>query len=144
MRNILHTILVSLQVLCLIYILTTGPLLPSSFMLLILFSASLLFGLWAIVEMKFRFNVLPELRKGSEFVVTGPYSLVRHPMYTSVILSTLCLVVDHFTLARIITWMLLFAVLIMKSQIEDKILSECFEGFSEYRGKTSRLIPYIF
>lgn len=144
MRNVLHIVLVSLQVFCLIYILATGPLLPTGFLLLILFSASLLFGLWAILEMKFRFNIFPELRQDSKFVVSGPYSLVRHPMYTSVLISSLCLVIDDLSSSRFTIWFVLFVVLFIKSYIEDKILSSRFECFAEYRERTSRLIPYIF
>ena len=144
MRNTLHIILVSFQVICLIYILATGPLLPTGYLLLFAFLASLLFGLWAIMEMKFRFNVFPDLRKGSELVISGPYSLVRHPMYTSVLISSLCLVINNFTSSRLTVWILLFAVLIIKSHIEDRILSSSFESFQVYRNRTSRLIPYIF
>ncbi len=144
MPSKLHIILVTLQLLCLILILFTGPIFPSSFLLTAIFSVSVLFGLWAIAEMKFRVNIFPDLGNSSKFVTTGPYSVVRHPMYTSVLFSSLCLVLDEFTLFRILAWIILLIVMLKKSFIEDNILKIRFDEFGTYELKTRRLIPYIF
>ena len=43
-------------------------------------------SLWAIITMKLgNFNIQPEVKPNAHFVNTGPYRLIRNPMYTGLI-----------------------------------------------------------
>lgn len=138
-----HLLLVALQLLCIAYMLFTGPLFPHSFFLLVPYSCAILFALWAMVEMKFNFTILPSLPEGRKLITTGPYALVRHPMYTSLLAIILTLVMNEFSEKRLAVWAVLFAVLMAKSEVEERILGERFPEFSDYKKSTKRLIPFL-
>lgn len=126
------------------YILVSGPLIPSGTILKALYLASIAFALWAVIEMKFRFSVFPSLLPGKELVTTGPYSIVRHPMYTSIMAAGLILVAENTTFARLIAWFLLAAVLILKSRAEDRVLESEFDSYKEYESKRRSIIPFVY
>lgn len=137
-------LLVTAQFSLIIYLLATGKLIPSNTIILILEIIFLLFGLWAMIDFKFRFNIIPDLKENSTLKTSGPYQFARHPMYTSVIGFTLLLVINDFSYTRMIFWILLFIVIFLKSEYEEKLLLKRFPDYSEFKIKTKRLIPFIF
>ena len=126
------------------YIMLTGEIIPSKKILLLLLILSLLIGFWAIVEMKFRFNIFPALLSNSSLVTSGPYRFIRNPMYTSIIFMMLILLINDFSYPRLIIWIFLILIFIAKINIEEKILLKEFTSYPEYKAKTKRLIPFIF
>lgn len=126
------------------YIMLTGEIIPSKKIFLLLLILSLLIGFWAIVEMKFRFNIFPALLSNSSLVTSGPYRFIRNPMYTSIIFMMLILLINDFSYPRLIIWIFLILIFIAKINIEEKILLKEFTSYPEYKAKTKRLIPFIF
>jgi protein-S-isoprenylcysteine O-methyltransferase Ste14 len=77
--------------------------------------------------------------------MSGPYRLVRHPIYTSM----LCIL---FGTGFMVTplWLLLPAVIVflvgteIRIRIEDQLLSSRFgERFREYQGSVPAYIPFL-
>jgi protein-S-isoprenylcysteine O-methyltransferase Ste14 len=137
-------LLVLLQFVTAGYILITDKVVPDNLILLIIFILSLLTGIYAILIMKFNFNIAPDLKTGAIFVYKGPYRYIRHPMYATLIVSLLCLIINYFTIIRLIAFLVLFSVLFIKMIIEEKILSVEFDGYKDYILKTKRIIPFIY
>jgi len=136
-------VLVTLQVTCLLYILVTTPVKWSviSFILLVI---SILLLVWAISSMsRSKLRVLPDPAKWATLVTIGPYRFVRHPMYTSLIIGSLALVILYPATERIAVLIILILVLLLKLNYEEKMLSKKFAEYSVYKQKTYRLIPYI-
>lgn len=105
------------------------------------------FGLggYAILVMKpGNFHVLPHPLILSEMVVHGPYRYIRHPMYTSVLLTGLALIAGDFTAIRLLIWLLLATDLIVKLEYEEKLLVKRFPDYESYRQITKRLIPFFY
>ena len=80
-----------------------------------------------------------------QVVTTGPYALVRHPMYTVVIVLLFALPVALGSRYTLILAVFLTLLLIIRTSLEDRTLHEELEGYSEYAKQTRyRLIPGIW
>ena len=70
--------------------------------------------------------------------------LIRHPMYASVLLVALMLVINHLTLWRIGLWLILFIDLYFKLSYEEKLLLTKYPEYLKYKSNTKRLVPFIY
>jgi len=88
--------------------------------------------------------MLPDLKDNSRLVKSGPYKLIRHPMYASVLLVTLLLLINHFTFLRAGFWVVLFIDLHLKLSYEENLLLEIYPEYSDYKRTTKRIVPFIY
>ena len=111
----------------------------------IFISLSVLLVLWSITTMrKSKLRILPEPSGGATLITSGPYHFVRHPMYTSILLGTSGLLINHFNWMRLGFFIALAADLIIKLTWEEKMLLRKFGPYKNYMANTSRLFPFIF
>jgi protein-S-isoprenylcysteine O-methyltransferase Ste14 len=122
----------------------TGPVLASRAIYMGLELLGFALGLWALVTMSVRnLNILPDIRVGSRLVTHGPYRYIRHPMYSALLLVTLALLLDAFSMERLIIWGILAGDLWIKLNYEEQLLTRHFEAYKDYQHRTKRLIPFI-
>lgn len=120
----------------------TLPRLLSSISLLL---AGLILGLLSIFYMQLdNLRIFPEPKDNIRLVTRGPYRFIRHPMYTSVLLTTVSFVIESQTFFPFIVWLLLFCILLIKIHIEEKLLMQRVLTYSEYKKRTWKLIPFLF
>ena len=74
----------------------------------------------------------------------GIYSVVRHPMYLSVILLVIGGTLYLQAYLTVIPDMIAIIFLIYKISFEEKRLNEKYPEYAEYQKKTKKLIPFIF
>lgn len=91
---------------------------------------------WANLE---DYQVLPEQR----LVREGIYAYVRHPIYTGDLLLLIGLEL------ALNSWLVLAAlvpglVVLRQTVAEEKLLSQRYGDYSEYRRRTKRYIPFVF
>jgi len=145
MQKTKYYILVGLQFLGIFLIFSSGSIILSSTILFLVEITGILLGLWAIYSMRIgNFNITPEIKQSGEMVTRGPYKFVRHPMYLAIIVTLSPIVIDHFTYARLVVLILLFAVLIYKINIEEELLLKHFEKYKEYSEHSWRIIPFLY
>jgi protein-S-isoprenylcysteine O-methyltransferase Ste14 len=87
---------------------------------------------------------LPYPKDGADLVQTGPYGLVRHPIYGGGICLALgwaLYVQGWLTLGYVIV---LFLFLDAKSRREEKWLAEKFPTYATYQRRVRKLIPFIY
>ncbi len=101
-------------------------------------------GIWAIASMHFNVSVLPDVRDRQELIVTGPYTYIRHPMYTAVLLAGQAWMQNNLSFVSAIMWLALLAVLLIKLDYEETQLLAKFKTYKKYKQKTKRLIPFIY
>lgn len=83
--------------------------------------------------------------RGHKVITTGPYKIVRHPMYLAVIVLYLCHCLALGSLYSLIPCTGLIITIIFRIYYEDKKLHEELEGYKEYAEKTRfKLIPGIW
>jgi len=86
-----------------------------------------------------------EVEKGQKVITTGPYAIVRHPMYAGSILMFLFTPLALGSWWALIVFIFLPLILIIRTLNEENVLSRDLPGYKEYCEKTRyRLIPYIW
>jgi protein-S-isoprenylcysteine O-methyltransferase Ste14 len=87
---------------------------------------------------------LPYPREGGALVETGPYALVRHPIYGGVLIA--CIGWGFFVRGWLTLGYALLVLLFLdlKSRREEKWLAEKFPGYPAYQRRVRKLIPFIY
>ena len=101
---------------------------------------------WVMRENTFLSQVVKiDKDRGHKVVTTGPYALVRHPMYIVVIVLLFALPVALGSRYALILSVFLTLLLIIRTYFEDRTLHAELEGYPEYAKQTRyRLIPGIW
>lgn len=84
------------------------------------------------------------LKQGHELVTTGPYRVIRHPIYSGILTAMLGsgLVAGGF-------WLVLFVIaaafFIFSAKTEEGLMTPQFpETYPEYKKSTHALIPFVW
>jgi len=86
-----------------------------------------------------------EVEKGQKVIQSGPYRLVRHPMYLGAILMYVASPLALGSYWAIIPAIFIIPIFIARILNEESVLAKELEGYSEYKLKTRyRLIPGIW
>ncbi len=111
---------------------------------LALFAAGLAFASWARVHIGRNWGVPMSRKKDPELVTSGPYRLVRHPIYTGILLAGIGTAVA-------LSWAWLTVVALAglyfsySAIIEERNLTNQFpESYPAYRHSTKMMVPYLF
>lgn len=138
-------VFVIVQFACLIAIALTGPLIARQPLWLAMEGAAVLLGLWTIWTMRSgRFNIVPDVPADSQLVTQGPYRFIRHPMYATLLLGSLALVLNEPSVARGAVWMVLLVDLVLKLSYEEHLLAQSFATYEAYRRTSKRLVPFVY
>ena len=83
--------------------------------------------------------------RGHKVITTGPYALVRHPMYTIVIILLFSVPVALGSRFALFLAVFLTVLLIVRTYLEDRTLHAELQGYPEYAKQTRyKLIPGLW
>jgi protein-S-isoprenylcysteine O-methyltransferase Ste14 len=111
--------------------------------------ALLILACFVFVQRTFRENAFTapvvKIQEAHRVVSTGPYSVVRHPMYASVLLffiGTPLLLGSWIGLCLVPAFA---AVLVVRAVLEERTLAKGLPGYTEYATRVRfRMIPYVW
>ena len=104
------------------------------------------FAVWARVVLGHNWSGLVMLvREGHQLVQTGPYAIVRHPIYTGMFAAILG---AALTLGTLASWIAvasgLFGIL-LRVDVEERLMATEFgAAHADYRARTRKLIPFVW
>lgn len=86
-----------------------------------------------------------EVEKGQKVITTGPYAIIRHPMYLALLIFYAFSPLALGSYWAMIPVVLLIILLVARIKGEEKELLKNLEGYKEYVMKTKyRLLPGIW
>lgn len=110
---------------------------------LALFALGLGFAVWARVHIGGNWGTPMTQKVEPELVTSGPYRLVRHPIYSGILLA-------GAGTAVALSWLWLVAVVlagiyfIYSATVEERYLTEQFpDAYPAYRRSTKMLVPFV-
>jgi protein-S-isoprenylcysteine O-methyltransferase Ste14 len=110
---------------------------------LVLFAAGLGFAIWARMHIGRNWGTPMTQKDEPELVTSGPYHLVRHPIYSGILVAGV-------STAVALSWLWLIAValagvyFIYSAKVEEHYLTERFpDAYPVYKRSTKMLVPLI-
>ena len=111
----------------------------------IIFSLGYLMFFYIIKENSYASRTVKVEKDIQQVITTGPYSIIRHPMYTSIFIMFGIMPLALGSYWGLLFLPLLIIMLILRVNDEEKMLTEELEGYKEYKQKTKyKIIPYIW
>src|SRR5215472_17380624 len=105
----------------------------------------LLFAVWARQHLASNWSSAVTIKEGHELVTTGPYALVRHPIYTGILTGFLGTAIALDQVRGVIGFVLIFVVLWAKLRLEEEWMRSQFgKTYATYAHQTAALVPYLF
>ena len=110
----------------------------------ILFYSGIVIAIWAAILLGPNLTPLPKPKPSGEFIQSGLYRFVRHPIYFGVILVCFGWASIEQTLYTLVLAIILLIFFDLKSRQEEIWLTEKFSEYDVYKQNTKKLIPFIY
>jgi protein-S-isoprenylcysteine O-methyltransferase Ste14 len=111
---------------------------------LVLFALGLGFAIWARVHIGRNWGTPMTQKDDPELVTSGPYNLVRHPIYSGILVAGVGTAVA-------LSWVWLTAVVVAgiyfvySATVEERFMTQQFpDTYPQYRRSTKMLVPFVF
>jgi protein-S-isoprenylcysteine O-methyltransferase Ste14 len=106
--------------------------------------AGLLFSVSARAYLGRNWSGTVTLKQDHELVTSGPYSIVRHPIYTGLLLAFMGSAFARGDLAGVAAVVLVLGALLRKLRMEERWMREQFgEAYVAYSLRVAALIPFL-
>jgi len=107
--------------------------------------AGLLFAVWARVYLGTNWSRSVTIKQDHELIATGPYAMVRHPIYTGILTGLLGTAIALSQVRGFLAFALFFVAFWLKLRMEEQWMRSQFgETYVTYAHRTAALVPYLF
>ena len=121
----------------------THKLIAAGPLLLALQALAALFMLWARITFGWRsFHAAASPTEGG-LVTSGPYALVRHPIYAAILLFLGAGITAHLAWQTVALGLLALAATVVRMVTEERLVRARYPEYAAYAARTRRLIPHI-
>jgi protein-S-isoprenylcysteine O-methyltransferase Ste14 len=103
-----------------------------------------LFTWWARIHLGRLWSADIARREGHRVVHSGPYALVRHPIYTGICLAAFATAIIEGSVISVLGAGILSYGFYYKARLEERFLSQELGGaYTEYAARTPMLVPFV-
>jgi len=111
---------------------------------LLVMLAGLGFAIWARVHLGTNWSGTPAIREHHTITRTGPYAIVRHPIYTGLLTGILGTAIATGALLAFVAFFMMIVMFLIKIRMEEQFLLDEFgEAYEQYRREVRALVPWI-
>jgi protein-S-isoprenylcysteine O-methyltransferase Ste14 len=104
----------------------------------------LLFAVWARGYLGSNWSRSVTIKQDHELITTGPYAVVRHPIYTGILTGFLGMAIAISQVRGFIVFVLIFLAFWIKLRMEEQWMRSQFgETYDAYTRRTAALVPYL-
>jgi protein-S-isoprenylcysteine O-methyltransferase Ste14 len=109
----------------------------------IMVAAGLAFMVWARRHLGRNWSDRVALKQEHDLIRTGPYGLVRHPIYSGLLLAILGTAIAFGQWRDAVALMFIAVAIWRKSRLEEAYLAEIFpQDYARYRARVPALFPF--
>lgn len=112
---------------------------------LVLMLAGAALAVWGLMALgRNNLTALPYPKDAATLKVTGPYAIVRNPIYSGLLLGAFGLGLWHQSWVTLGFSAGLFVLFDLKTRKEQAWLTERFPEYSEYAKRVKKLVPWVY
>jgi protein-S-isoprenylcysteine O-methyltransferase Ste14 len=87
------------------------------------------------------FSLMAEARR---LVSTGPYGIVRHPLYISEGVASFGVLIQFFSIYTVVIFLAFCFLQFQRMKNEEAVLEMAFPEYQDYKSRTARLVPGLY
>jgi len=100
------------------------------------------FSVWARTHLGRNWSGIVTVKQDHELIRSGPYVIVRHPIYTGLLLAIVGVAVGQGTWAGVLAVGIVVVALVRKLRIEERFMADRFgDQYAQYRREVPALVP---
>lgn len=102
------------------------------------------FAVWARIVLAGNWSSDVTVKENHVLTTRGPYRVVRHPIYSGLLLAVLATAISFGLVRCFVGWLCVFTGFWMKLRVEEQFMTQQFGGqYVQYSQRVKALIPKI-
>jgi protein-S-isoprenylcysteine O-methyltransferase Ste14 len=111
---------------------------------LLIVIAGLAFAVWARFHLGRNWSGTVTVKEDHALVCSGPYAIVRHPIYTGLLVAILGTAIVFGEWRGLVAFCFLTAAYLLKLRREERFMAESFPvAYRRYRAQVPALVPFL-
>lgn len=107
--------------------------------------AGVIFAIWARIALGTNWSGFVTVKQNHELIRSGPYALVRHPIYAGITVAVLGTAIFDGEMRGIVLIIATIPALLYKINLEEQFMTEQFGSeYVDYRETTKTLVPFLW
>jgi protein-S-isoprenylcysteine O-methyltransferase Ste14 len=107
---------------------------------LVLVVFGIVLGVVAMLQINTKLSPFPTPVSDSKLLTTVAFAKARHPIYTAILLATFGYSLFQISIYKFVIFIALLVLFYLKSTYEERLLSDRFSEYLQYKNKTRRFL----